>query len=70
MICKSHNEVIGLTLKESKGKRLAKKKYNLEELRDLESKLVLITGRNAVHRMMVDLFLDVSSLSVLTLFIL
>ena len=63
VICKSHNEVISLTLKENKGrseKRLAKKKYSLEELRDLESKLVLITGRNAENRKMVDLFLNVS----------
>ncbi len=64
-IYKSHNEVISLTLKENKEKsekRLAKKKYNLEELRDLESKLVLITGRNANNRKMVDLFLDVSTI--------
>ena len=63
VICKSHNQVISLTLKENKEKsekRLAKKKYNLEELRDLESKLVLITGRNAMNRKMVELFLDVS----------
>lgn len=60
VICKSHNQVISLTLKCEK--RLAKKKYNLEELRDLESKLVLITGRNAENRKMVELFLDVSTL--------
>lgn len=59
-ICKSHNQVISLTLKETGGKRLAKKRYNLEELRDLESKLVLITGRNADNRKVVDLFLNVS----------
>lgn len=63
VICKSRNEVVSLTLKENKEKsekRLAKKKYNLEELRDLESKLVLITGRNAPNRKMVEFFLDVS----------
>lgn len=63
MICKSHNEVISLTLKEKKEKsekRLTKLKFNLEDLRDLESKLVLITGRNAENRKMVDLFVDVS----------
>ena len=66
VICKSRSKVISLTLKENKGKsekRLAKKKYNLEELRDLESKLVLITGRNAPNRMKVELFLDVSTVS-------
>ena len=70
VICKSHNEVITLTLKENREKsekRLAKKKYNLEELRDLESKLVLITGRNDEHRKLVDLFLDVSNSVYLTL---
>lgn len=63
VICKSHNEVISLTLKEKKEKsekRLTKLKFNLEDLRDLESKLVLITGRNAENRKMVDLFVDVS----------
>ena len=63
VICKSHSEVISLTLIETGEKRLAKKRYNLEELRDLESKLVLITGRNAEKRKMVDLFLDVSEQS-------
>ena len=66
VICKSRSKVISLTLKENKEKsekRLAKKKYNLEELRDLESKLVLITGRNAPNRMKVELFLDVSTVS-------
>ncbi len=73
VICKTYNEVIGLTLKENKEKsekRLAKKKYNLEELRDLESKLVLITGRNAENRKMVDLFLNVSSIPLLCRFVL
>lgn len=64
VICKSHNQVISLTLKETSEKRLAKKRYNLEELRDLESKLVLITGRNADNRKTVDLFLDVSERSI------
>ena len=61
-ICKHHHEVISLALKESKKteKRLSKKNYNLEDLRDLESKLVLITGRNAENRKMVDLFVNVS----------
>ena len=52
------HEVISLSLQE-KDQRLVKKRYNLEELRDLESKLVLITGSKADHRKQVDLFLDV-----------
>ena len=59
-VCQNYSEVIHLSLKESRGKRLAKKSYNLEELRDLESKLVLITGSKAENRAQVDLFIDVS----------
>ena len=40
--------------------RLTKTNYNLEELRDLESKLVLITGSNAENRKKVELFINVS----------
>ena len=58
-ICHSVHEIISLSLQE-KDQRLVKKHYNLEELRDLESKLVLITGSKADHRKQVDLFLDVS----------
>ena len=57
-ICQHYQEVIRLSLKEGK-KRLTKKNYNLEELRDLESKLVLITGSNAENRAQVDTFIDV-----------
>ena len=53
------HDIISLELQE-KDQRLVKKKYNLEELRDLESKLILITGSKAEHRTQVDLFLDVS----------
>ena len=60
IICKSHSEVISLSLKERE-KRLTKRNYNLDELRDLESKLVLITGSKAENRAKVDLFLDVST---------
>ncbi len=62
VICKSRNEVISLALKMNKEKanKLLKTSYNLEDLQDLESKLVLITGRNAHNRDMVDLFVDVS----------
>lgn len=58
-ICQDYKEVIYLSLKERK-KRLTKKRYNLEELRDLESKLVLITGSKAENRAHVDTFIDVS----------
>lgn len=62
IMCKSRNEVIHLTLKEGEKseKRLAKSSYNLEELRDLESKLVLITGNKAENRNKVSVFVDVS----------
>jgi hypothetical protein len=57
-ICQSYHEVIHLALKE-RNKRLTKQSYNLEELRDLESKLVLITGSKAENRAHVDTFIDV-----------
>ena len=56
----SRSEGIQLRLRESRTKRIHKLHYNLDELRDLESKLVLITGRETKERMQVDLFLDVS----------
>ena len=61
-ICQNYHEVIHLSLKERK-KRLTKNSYNLEELRDLESKLVLITGSKAENRAHVDTFIDVRRLS-------
>ena len=54
------HDVIYLKLKE-KDKALHKKSYSLDELRDLESKLVLITGNKTQNKMHVDRFLDVSS---------
>ena len=57
-VMKSIHE-ISVTLKEH-GKGLHKKLYTLDELRDLESKLVLITGSRAENRKKVDLFVDVS----------
>lgn len=62
IICQTYNQVISLSLKEvmKTEKHYVKKNYNLEELRDLESKLVLITGSNADNRKKVDLFLNVS----------
>ena len=58
-ICHNIHEVIHLSLKKGKG-HLPKNGYNLEELRDLESKLVLITGSMAENRDEVDTFIDVS----------
>ena len=40
-------------------KQLSKTFYNLDELRDLESKLVLITGSKAENRTEVDHYLNV-----------
>ena len=57
-ICHHYHQVIHLKLTERK-KRLTKDSYNLEELRDLESKLVLITGSKAENRAHVDTFIDV-----------
>lgn len=58
-ICQSYHEVIQLTLQE-RDEPLTKKSYTLEELRDLESKLVLITGSKVENRAQVDTFIDVS----------
>ena len=57
----SRSEGIQLRLRESRSKRIHKLHYNLDELRDLESKLVLITGREITKRKEVGLFLNVSS---------
>ena len=43
-------------------KLLTRTFYNLDELRDLESKLVLITGSKAANRKEVDHYLNVSAL--------
>ena len=59
IVCKNYNEVISLSL-EAKSKCHIKKEYILEELRDLESKLVLITGSKAENRAQVDHFVNVS----------
>ena len=63
-ICKSQNKMISLKLemnKEEKEKHL-RTSYTLEELQDLESKIVLITGSAAENRKMVDLYVNVSFL--------
>ena len=59
----SIHDVIQLTLLPLKGKKLIKTKYSLDDLRDLESKLVLITGSKAENRAAVEQFLDVCSCS-------
>ena len=56
----SIHEVIHLQLTPEGGKELVKTSYSLNDLRDLESKLVLITGSKADNRAQVDQFLDVS----------
>lgn len=55
----SRTEAICVRLRKS-DKKLSQYKYTLEELRDLESKLVLISGEGSAERKDVDLFLDVS----------
>ena len=45
---------------ENAGKQLPKTSFSLDDLRDLESKLVLITGSKAENRKEVDQFLNVS----------
>lgn len=55
----SIHDVIQLTLSPKAGKELVKRSYNLDDLRDLESKLVLITGSKAENRAAVEHFLDV-----------
>lgn len=54
-ICQSIHEVIQLRLTEH-DKPLTKKHYTLNELRDLESKLALIVGKNAENRTEVGIF--------------
>ncbi len=49
-----------ILLKSKDGHKLSKPRLSLDELRDLESKLVLITGSNAEYRQEVDQYLDVS----------
>ena len=62
-ISTSRADVICLRLVETRGmKRLPKTHYTLDELRDLESKLVLITGSDSELWSEVDHFLKVSFL--------
>ena len=55
----SIHEIIHLKL-ENTGKQLPQTNFSLDDLRDLESKLVLITGSKAENRKEVDQFLNVS----------
>lgn len=54
----SLNDVIRLSLEDKKCNTI--KNYSLDELRDLESKLILVTGSMADHREQVDNFVKVS----------
>ena len=58
----SVHDVIRLTLVPKPGVKLLKAHYSLDELRDLESKLVLITGSKAKNRGAVEHFLDVTNI--------
>ena len=55
----SIHDMIHLKL-ENTGKQLPKTSFSLDDLRDLESKLVLLTGSKAENRKEVDQFLNVS----------
>ena len=61
-ILSSRSEAIRLKLRKPDDitVTLPKYRYSLDELRDLESKLVLITGTESIERQEVDQFLDVS----------
>ena len=59
----SIHDLIKMTLEERDGVKLPKKEYFLDELRDLESKLVLICGNKTESRAEVDHYLNVSSLT-------
>lgn len=54
------SQLIHMYLNSPDDKQLAQVKYTMDELRDLESKLVLITGRESDERANVDYFLKVS----------
>lgn len=56
------NDIVVLTVESDHAR-----KYTLDELKDLESKLVLITGSRDDRRKQVDGFLDVSTMLCVTL---
>lgn len=59
-ILQSRTAAIQLKLRESDTKGIHKLQYSMDEVRDLESKLVLITGREAKESREVEHFLNVS----------
>ena len=59
-ILTSRSTAIQLKIRQSKGKRIHKLQYSLDDVTDLESKLVLITGRESEEKKEVDMFLKVS----------
>ena len=66
MTVHSVHSLISVTLTQQYQK-LAKTRYTLEELRDLESKLVLICGSKAETKAEVDHYLDVSEIVLATM---
>ena len=58
----SVHDLVSMRLEE-RDKKILKKAYNLDELRDLESKLVLICGNKEESRTEVDHFLNVGCVS-------
>ena len=57
----SIHDMIHLKL-ENTGKQLPQTSFSLDDLRDLESKLMLITGSRSENRKEVDQFLNVSDM--------
>lgn len=58
--CRALKDMVRVVLSETE-KPLPRKHYSLEELQNLESKLVLITGSDAPERQQVDDFLEVNN---------
>lgn len=58
----SIHDLISLKLIPTNKHKISKTFYNLDDLRELESKLVLITGSDADNRVEVNHFLNVSSM--------
>ena len=52
-------DVISVEIKTKDTKRISKRKYTFDELKDLDGRLVLITGNMADNRGLVDMFRDV-----------
>ena len=57
-VFKNIHDIVEVKLRNT-DKRITKRRYTFEELQELESKLVLITGSKAQNREQVELFLDV-----------